>query len=218
MDPPLAFVQAIVWLVIVGEAAFLLFILMFAPEQMHRAVGPVSMLLVSLAALYFLWRKKMTSALLCMGIGFWVSITLVVLLNGGIRAPLAYAYPLVIVMVGWLIGARAAIFFAVMTCMVIAAMVYGESAGWFPRKELAPAVLFGNTLFFVCILAAGLINLLVRAYQKQLTEVNAVSKRFQTAFRSSPAASSIATVDEGRVLELNDNFVRDYGWTREECR
>ncbi|MDO8789388.1 MAG: PAS domain S-box protein [Sulfuritalea sp.] len=39
-------------------------------------------------------------------------------------------------------------------------------------------------------------------------------QRFSTAFSSCPIPASIATADEGRFLEANANYERDFGWTR----
>ena len=40
--------------------------------------------------------------------------------------------------------------------------------------------------------------------------------KYEKAFRSSPGAITISTVDEGRFLETNDTFLRVTGFTREE--
>ncbi|MCM2288071.1 MAG: PAS domain S-box protein [Sulfuritalea sp.] len=39
-------------------------------------------------------------------------------------------------------------------------------------------------------------------------------QRFSSAFNSSPIAASIATADDGRFIEANANYTRDFGWTR----
>ena len=39
-------------------------------------------------------------------------------------------------------------------------------------------------------------------------------QRFSSAFNSSPIAASIATADDGRLIEVNANYTRDFGWTR----
>jgi PAS domain S-box-containing protein len=41
-------------------------------------------------------------------------------------------------------------------------------------------------------------------------------KRFETAFRSSPLAIGISTLDEGRCLDVNDAFLKMVGYKREE--
>jgi PAS domain S-box-containing protein len=39
-------------------------------------------------------------------------------------------------------------------------------------------------------------------------------QRFAIAFNASPVAASMARVSDGCLLEVNDNFVRDFGWSR----
>ena len=41
-------------------------------------------------------------------------------------------------------------------------------------------------------------------------------QKFSTAFSASPVAASIATLNEGRYLEINRNFEHDFGWTAAE--
>jgi diguanylate cyclase (GGDEF)-like protein/PAS domain S-box-containing protein len=40
--------------------------------------------------------------------------------------------------------------------------------------------------------------------------------RFSQAFRSSPLAASIAQAHDGRFIDANDNYARDFGWSRDE--
>lgn len=53
---------------------------------------------------------------------------------------------------------------------------------------------------------------------RKLIELNLrqSEKKFATAFQSSPVSASIATLAEGRVLEANEKYLRDFGWSREE--
>jgi PAS domain S-box-containing protein len=41
-------------------------------------------------------------------------------------------------------------------------------------------------------------------------------ERFAVAFQSSPEAASMAHLDDGVFIEVNDNFTRDFGWSRAE--
>jgi diguanylate cyclase (GGDEF)-like protein/PAS domain S-box-containing protein len=43
-----------------------------------------------------------------------------------------------------------------------------------------------------------------------------LQNRFAVAFRASPIAASIAGVADGRFIEVNDKWQRDFGWTRAE--
>ncbi len=41
-------------------------------------------------------------------------------------------------------------------------------------------------------------------------------QRFNRAFHSSPDATCISRLHDGRILDINDNFLKEYGYTREE--
>jgi diguanylate cyclase (GGDEF)-like protein/PAS domain S-box-containing protein len=65
-------------------------------------------------------------------------------------------------------------------------------------------------------LSAMQVKLQSHEIERKLAEIalRQSEQRFSTAFRSSPVAASIATADEGRFLEANANYERDFGWTR----
>jgi PAS domain S-box-containing protein len=42
-------------------------------------------------------------------------------------------------------------------------------------------------------------------------------EKFSKAFRSSPDSITIATIAEGRIIDVNEGFTRLHGWTREEA-
>jgi diguanylate cyclase (GGDEF)-like protein/PAS domain S-box-containing protein len=56
--------------------------------------------------------------------------------------------------------------------------------------------------------------------ERKLAElsVQESERKFSTAFQSSPVAASIVTLFEGRFLEANDKYERDFGWTPPELR
>jgi PAS domain S-box-containing protein len=41
-------------------------------------------------------------------------------------------------------------------------------------------------------------------------------QRFQIAFHASPLSASIARVRDGLIIDVNENYLRDFGWRREE--
>ena len=98
------FLWSTVAIILVGEAVYLTILLTGPSEHWFRASGPVLMTLVSLVAGWLLARGRPQAALRTLIYGVWVIITLVAVINGGIRAPLVYAYPLVILTTGWMVS------------------------------------------------------------------------------------------------------------------
>jgi len=85
------FLWFVVAIILLGEAVYLAILLTGPSEHWFRASGPVLMTMVSLAAGWLLARGKPQAALHTLIYGVWVIITLVAVINGGIRVPLVYA-------------------------------------------------------------------------------------------------------------------------------
>ena len=47
-------------------------------------------------------------------------------------------------------------------------------------------------------------------------EVSDLQRRMATAFRAAPVASCITRMSDGRLVDVNERLLREYGWTRDE--
>ncbi len=47
------------------------------------------------------------------------------------------------------------------------------------------------------------------------TALRQSQQRFASVFRNSPIAASVTRLADGRIVDLNDNYGRDFGWSRE---
>jgi PAS domain S-box-containing protein len=47
-------------------------------------------------------------------------------------------------------------------------------------------------------------------------QLRQAAQRFSSVFNSSPIAASIATAEDGRFVQVNQNYHRDFGWTNED--
>ncbi|MDP2810623.1 MAG: PAS domain S-box protein, partial [Rhodocyclaceae bacterium] len=56
----------------------------------------------------------------------------------------------------------------------------------------------------------------ISARKQAEDELRRSSQRFSSLFNSSPIASSIATAEGGRYIEVNQNYQRDFGWSNED--
>ena len=92
-------------------------------------------------------------------------------------------------------------------------------AEWHASARLIFALAIG--LFVACAAALAFIYQTrgLRRYQELFQaekERRAEQQRFQTAFHASPLSASIARTSDGCFVDVNDNFLRDFGWRREE--
>jgi diguanylate cyclase (GGDEF)-like protein/PAS domain S-box-containing protein len=231
-EPSKTFLRYSIWTMLVGSGLYLLVLAASAsiPDPGVRAIGPAMLSAVALGCWYLIEHGRISQAFSLMVFGGWVSITFVAILNGGVNAPIYHAFPLVILAMGWLVNERITWAFAGLTSAVTLALIYAQTRNWLPGFTPAPALLTAIVMVFIYMLAAALIIFLVRAYKRRLADVQQVSenlktynaileqseRKFSTAFRSSPVSASIATASEGRIIDVNDNFERDFGWKRSD--
>uniref|UniRef100_UPI0035B329EA putative bifunctional diguanylate cyclase/phosphodiesterase n=1 Tax=Hylemonella sp. TaxID=2066020 RepID=UPI0035B329EA len=231
-QPTLAFLRYTVVAILAASAVFIFIIFVFLPDQIPRALGPGMLSLVALTSWGLLRRGRTRDAVLLLAGGVWISVTVIATLYGGIRSTIYYVYPLVIFLLGWMISTTAAVGGAATTTAGTNALILADARGWLPASLPAEPVLYGVVQIFVYLLTAAMVIYLVQAYRRQLQALQQVSEdmrranavlrqselKFATAFSSSPAAASIATLAEGRLIEANANFERDFGWSISDLR
>ena len=220
-QPTQAFLRYAVLTILVGSACYVAAVFGFTPEHLERTYGPIAMSLLALIAAWLLRRGHVHGAIVLLISGIWLIVLGVAIMRGGIKVPIYYVHPLLIFLLGWLVSARAALITTALTVIATIALVAADLAGWLPVVVPAPPLLHGIVQVFICLQAGAMVTHLVQAYRRQLDAAqhsNAVLKqselKFATAFASSPVAASIATFSEGRIIEVNHNFERDFGWSQ----
>jgi len=225
-EPSRTFLKYAVACLFAGCAAFLIAVIFFAPDQMVRAVGPIWIALAAAIAWILLSAGRVGAAVYVVGYGMWVAVTGLSIFFGGVRSTSVIIYPVIILLVGWLIGKRAAIVLAMLTVATTFVFVLGEAWGLLPLPAPAPAVLYWVVQSSAFIFSALLIVFLARSYQKRLEELDQLGSDLarrvaevetaEAALRSSETqlqsilgatADGILAVDRlGKVMRINQRF------------
>ncbi|MBX9959397.1 MAG: EAL domain-containing protein [Burkholderiaceae bacterium] len=178
---------------------------------------------VALVGTVLLWRRRYRLGIYWMASGVWLCIMGLSAFHEGVRTPIYYALPIVVIFLGWVVGTRAALLTVGITIVATVALIAADMLGWLPVVPPSPPLLHGIAQSFVLLLSAALVIYLVQAYRERLQEMARAHEvlrqselKFATTFNANPVAGSIATQAEGRIVAVNDNFVRDFGWSREE--
>ena len=106
------------------------------------------------------------------------------------------------------------------TWHIIAKLSRDEAlSGWQSTSRLILAVILGLLTATLAIFGFLHQSQGVRRYRTLLdaeTARNAEQRRFKIAFNGNPLAASIARASDGRFVDVNDNYRRDFGWQRQE--
>jgi diguanylate cyclase (GGDEF)-like protein len=181
--PSVAYLRLFIGIVLTGDLLFIASIVLFAPSQLIRAVGPMVLALITVVAWAQLRHGKVKVAVKTMTYGVWLVVTGIAVANGGLRTPIVYAYPVIILGVGLMISARAAFMTTAATALAILALMFGEMVNLLPNRGQAVPVMFAVVQISICLMAAALIGSVVKAYQTRLTELFALGKNLTTRTR-----------------------------------
>lgn len=208
-EPSRVFIKYASVVLLAGSIAFVMLVRLVAPDQTARYIGPVASALVAVTAWFFLSRGKSQAAAAVLGFGGWITITAILVFNGGVRTPIAIAYPTGIILIGWLFGSRAALPVAFLTVVAIISFVLAESWGFLPKQPPTPAVMYGVVQTLVIVLSTVLIVFLVRAYRKRLDEVGKLGSGL--AQRTAEVQARESDLNRAQAVAHVGSWVYDLG-------
>lgn len=219
--PPLTFLRYTAGAILVTAAGILLTMLLTIPDQHWRAVGPAAMVLVAVTALRLLYKARMRAALAVLVWGMWLAVTGLSPFFGGVRALLIIAYPLLVLMAGWLLGTRSAVVLASLTVATIMGFVAADFWLLLPPQPPTPAMMYGLVQIACVIVALSLIIFLVRSYQRRIDDVRRLGK--DLAQRTAEVQASEADLMQAQAVAGVGSWILDLGSGRitmsaEACR
>jgi diguanylate cyclase (GGDEF)-like protein/PAS domain S-box-containing protein len=217
-QPTLPFLRYAVPTLLVGAFGVLVMLLTTMPEQPVRASGPLAMVLVTAISWLFLRQGKTQAAIRTLAFGSWLTITGIVILYGGVRTPALIAYPLIIMMFGWLIGPRAGHRVAALSCLMACVFAVGESWGLLPQPPTAPAGVHAAVQVLVFVITSALMAHLVRSYTGQLAERKQAEDALRIAATAFESQQGMFITDAQRViLRVNKAFSFITGYSADEA-
>lgn len=221
-----ALLYGIVIIVLVG--CFIALIFNAIQDQGLGGGGAVAGVLLGFLLLYFLRMGRVKAAL----IGILWGLALIPIFFGfwsfGFSAAGAVCVPIAIMAASWALSVRHAI--AMTTCAVLSGIGFYVLIRGGVIVPVDPS-LFVRLLIFVCmIVVALLLGLIgVRALRLEFAQVRALAASlevkvqelsrsqasFSTLFVSNPLPS-ISGDKHGRLIDINQAFLNDFGYTREQ--
>ena len=167
----LRFLRIALLIIVAGAPCYGVLLYFFAPEQYYRAVGPLLLMAVALPALILLQRGSVTAALRVLVFGAWAAIAINAVFAGGLRTPMLVAFPLFIVMAGWLLGLRAGIVMAGLALASSTLFALAESAGILPQAQAAPPLLVWFAQAIIDVIATVLLAFVLHRYEQRYRAV-----------------------------------------------
>jgi diguanylate cyclase (GGDEF)-like protein/PAS domain S-box-containing protein len=217
LQPSPGFLRLALIALLVGAIGFMVVVRLTAPDQSTRYIGPAFVVVLALVSWALQERGKGQVAMQCLGVGLWVLATFIAIFNGGLRTPVVVAFPVIIMLIGWLFNARAAVFGGTLSVLVLCGLWWAELTGFLPERPATNIAMYGVVQILLTVLAVILVNFLVRTYEMRLHELKrlgaelAASRNLlQTIIDTAPMR--VFWKDQNlRYMGCNPAFARDAG-------
>ncbi|MFN7914806.1 MAG: ATP-binding protein [Vicinamibacterales bacterium] len=218
-EPTQAFLRYSVAAIVVGGLCMLIALRVLVPEQRLRAAMVSTFVIIGLVSGGLLWSGRTRASFLTQALGVWTYVTLAAFLFGGVDAVSVAIYPLLVLMVGWLVHARAAILLAAVTSTITLGFALAQIAGALPSAPPTSPLMRWLAETGVTILCAILVTTLRRSYHGRLVEVQQLTTHLEDrntavlareaqleAILASTSEGILAVDRAGRVMRTNRRF------------
>jgi PAS domain S-box-containing protein len=211
----------IILLTLIARAIFIRFVT--TETEPSKTSFLIPFVLVLLAMLFVMRNGAVTIASVVTVSAFWLSLTVAAVETGGLQSTGFRNYILPVIVAGLLLGRKAAILTAAVSIMAGIAMWIAVSRGIGVASEPAGPFALLSTHAISLMMAAVLVTLATRSIEqglerarRDLAERKQAEERFSKAFNLSPLRMGIIRIKDGEMVAVNECWVRDMGFSREE--
>jgi PAS domain S-box-containing protein len=222
----------ILWTIILASTMVIPILVFVVPDAAIRwwvMAGGIDVVCLVLLALSFRGYTYLSSKLLVLF--SIIVVTEIAFTSNGIRSPSIYAFIVIVLIAGLLLGTKGGINTALVSCLIGLGLIYIETKGGLPAARFVHTdySLWMSLAFYLAI-AVGLQHLfstsLRRSLQKALQELNRRSltemalsesmERYKNQFEKSHAVMLVIDPDSARIIDANPAACAFYGWSLEE--
>lgn len=194
-EPSKVFVNVAIAALLVGCGLTALALRIFVPLETYRLLGPSSVAVVTFIGWFLLHSGNLRAAVNFLYVGVWASLLAIGVFTGGVYAPTAIVFPVIVLLTGWLVSARAALVIGVLTMVAIAAFVNAQISGVLPKPVAFLPALHGTVQAIMIGVSVTLAYFLVTAYRNRIKEI----QRANQGFREQAEALEMHRVDLNRA-------------------
>ncbi|MFY3384820.1 putative bifunctional diguanylate cyclase/phosphodiesterase [Paracidovorax sp. MALMAid1276] len=213
------------WTVVLIASAVGVLLMFDAPVQQLRVALNLVAAGVGGVALWLAHRGRWQAAAHVLVWGVWLSASLVAARSGGVHGPNLLNYPVLIVLSGWLLGARATIGLVGITALLFGTFIWADVMDLFTPAPSPNRVAGAVYLTGILVLTAAATLLSRRNYMSRVQEAQQAAaelaaseaslRKLLRAVEQSPESIVITDLHEG-IEYVNDAFVRRTGYERAE--
>jgi PAS domain S-box-containing protein len=177
----LRFLRLMIGLMLGSSAAYLAAALIVSGDGLFRSAGVFAAFISASVAYGLIRRDRLEAGVHLLVWGAWLSVVLQVVLSNGLMSRSLMAFPLIIVLAGWLLPSRGVLAVCLATLLAGAALALGEQAGLLPlRMSPSPPLLVWLAFTIYTGLSATLAYFIFRGFHRHHESMHRLGANLQT--------------------------------------
>ena len=221
------FLRLTLTLTAAGCAGFLMVLPFLVPAgHSIRAIGAALLLATCGVSALALWRGRVDWSLWILCCGAWLVVTVMSVLAEGLRSPIVFAYPAIIMLAGWLLGRRMAIILGLLTVIAGFGIALATALNILQPIPPAPPLVVWLVQTIVVAVAVTVVLLVIEERDGQIGSLQRMAQemREQHAFNEtlmgaqSNAGLGMFVVAMGKITYVNEAACRIFGYAPEEIK
>jgi PAS domain S-box-containing protein len=216
VDSPLSWEESLTFLkfvirFIMGSAVvYMAALMVLVPDQTWRVLVVAVMMLIAGSAWYLLSLGKARATVFTLAASIWIYCTIGAFFLGGLHSTTIVIYPIIILLLGWLAGARLA--WTATALSIASTFVFAllDMRGHLPSPPVTPPLMRWAIQCGIFILTAGLIGHVTKSYRDRHDELRALSRDFARAQAVAHVGSWVYDI-AGDRMQLSAETCRIFG-------
>ena len=192
-----------------GLTASLLAILLTLSALIEHTLPPqrfvATACLVPTVALgfWFLRQQRLRTATVCLAWGALISVTAQALTTGGLNNPGLFAFPMLILLAGSLLGPRAAFWLMAAEIASLGLITLARTLKLQPDTPLLPAPTQGFILGFLVLMTFFSLRYFLRSHQEDLNEIGGLNQELESSVQALRQQGAELQRTDGELRALN---------------
>jgi PAS domain S-box-containing protein len=214
-----------IWTILAAAVIFMLLMLdtpMQTPGRFYVTVG-VGILAAGAQVVYR--YRGVIPALRLLAIGGWLLVTVAGFVSEGVRSAILVAYPVILIVAGWMLGTRYCLGLLGASCVALVLLAVSQQTGLKDVSLSLSPIMVAFVQVMVLVISAVLTVYLLKLFRQRYAEMRRLNSEIEVHLKAVEKREGFLRAlldnfpfmvwlkdEEGRYLAVNQAFLDGFGW------
>ena len=175
-----AMLRVTIWVVLLGTLMIAGAMgMLLEARYAWRMTFPLLLAANAAAGLWMLRQSGVVASVRTLIVGGWLVATIGSFFTEGVRAPILFAYPVLVIFSGWVLGARFGAGLFIASCIAIVAMSVAQTLGVVGGAPPFPPIVTALAHLIVLSISVAMTMYLIRSFRQSYARYRLIAERIQ---------------------------------------